>query len=438
VYYCREGNAVLISSDLETLLGLVSRGVRLAQEEITSSFFCGAVYGGATLLSGVRRALPGTTLHVTSRTTAETAAPPLAESGEALSEQSRLACELDRRLRDSVGRLAGISKQPLVLMSGGIDSPLVAAYLKQRAGELSTLTLAMPTPPDETERAASITQWLGGTHHVSRCDFTETDVLADLSGFVRAMEEPTSFGLGLMMMTMARQARTLSKAYLCGVGADVLFGLPYHPANDPRVESIYHYLLPELVPERVSEVVNLTGYHPDETVARLRARLSDPPGHASIRLGLWLQTGLMIRCAARLARFHHVEALFPYLDRDVVRLALDMPPGLHALGKPVLSVLAGRVFALHAPAGGKVPFTAYPVKWLQSAGRLNVLLDLLDEQRTRERGVFKRRGLRRLVDRGRAGQADKSWHLVLWQVVVFELFCRQFVDGRPRAGVGTD
>ena len=58
----------------------------------------------------------------------------------------------------------------------------------------------------------SIVAALGGRHHLCRYDLGELDILADLSAFVRAMEEPTSFGLGLIAMDMARQARPLAPA----------------------------------------------------------------------------------------------------------------------------------------------------------------------------------------------------------------------------------
>ena len=77
-------------------------------------------------------------------------------------------------------------------------------------------------------------------------------------------------------------------------------------------------------------------------------------------------------------------------------------------------------------------FIAYPVPWLHRGGRLGGLLDLLDERRTRERGVYRERALRRLVEAYRQPQLpERHWHVILWQVAVFELFCRRFVDAEP-------
>ena len=100
--------------------------------------------------------------------------------------------------------------------------------------------------------------------------------------------------------------------------------------------------------------------------------------------------------------------------------------------KPLLRTLLARHCSDDLLLERKVPFIAYPVPWLH--GALDGLLDLLDERRTRERGVYRERALRRLVEAYRQPQLpERHWHVILWQVAVFELFCRRFVDAEPIA-----
>lgn len=433
LYYLREGDGLLFATDLTGILTLAARRPELATSQMPATFLCGAVYGGATLLTGVRRALPGSLLHVTPTQVTESRPAPLAPPAPRRLRAVRDAAEeLDHGLRVAVARLSRVTEGRTVLMSAGVDSPLAAAYVKSVTGELSALTLSMGGPLDETDRARAIAAVLGGEHHVSHFRVDAIDPLNDMRTFVRIMEEPTSFGLGLPMMTLARSARGLADGFVCGVSADALFGDPFHNPDDPRPGSIFHYVYRELAPPCVRAVVRLSGPDPDEIVAGLRARLPDVGRRQRVRLPLLMQSGLMIRFASRLARSQQAEALFPYLDRDVVSLAFRMPAMLRKRDKPLLRRLAARHYTLDdaqpRPVKSKVPFVAYPIKWLQAAGRLDPILDLLDEPRTRTRGVYRERRLRQLIDAYRAGRVTPEWHLVLWQLAVFELFCRDFVD----------
>lgn len=429
LYYAREDGGVVFATDLADLLKVMAEQPRLAGTPVSMSLLCGASYGGETLLKGVRRALPGARLRVTDRRLEETAPVPLPPpSGGALDEAESLR-ELDAALRASVRRLSERAQRPVVLMSGGVDSPLVASYVQATTSRLDAVTLQMPAPPDETEAAAAIATALGGEHRVIAFDLHGADLLASIDHFVAAMEEPTSFGLGLLMPTLGREVSARSDGFFCGVSADALFGEAIHQPDDPDPESIFHYMYREVAADCLEQVVRLQGPSPNLIVRRLRARLDEHPAAQRVRLPMLLQNGLMVRAAARLARAYGVDAFFPYLDRQVVEVALRLPPELCTTPKPLLRALAARFYPTELQRPTKVPFTAYPIKWLQAAGRLAPLLDLLEERRTTDRGPYRKRGLRRMVQAFRSGAPDRRWNLILWQLIVFELFCRRFVDG---------
>lgn len=434
LYYAREEGGLVFATGLHELLQLLPARPGLAGTPVSMSLLCGASYGGDTLLKGIRRALPGARLRTNGQGVQESSPVPLPEAApSALSEAEALA-QLDRALRLAVGRLAGLSHRPVVLMSAGVDSPLVAGYVKAVTGALRAVTLSMPVPPDETEDAAAVARALGAEHQVCAFDLAGADLLAGIDAFVCAMEEPTSFGLGLLMPTLGSEVRARSDAFFCGVSADALFGEPINQPDDPDPDSIFHYMYREIAADCLEQVVRLQGPPPSVIVRRLRARLRESDAGARVRLPLLLQNGLMVRATARLARAYGVEAFFPYLDRDVVQVALQLPPELRPVSKPLLRALAGRLYPADLQRASKMPFTAYPIKWLQAAGRLGPLLDLLEERRTTERGPYRKRGLRRLVQSYRSGAPERRWNLVLWQLVVFELFCRRFVDAGDQAG----
>jgi asparagine synthase (glutamine-hydrolysing) len=427
LYYMHEDEGIIFANDLEGLLRVAGRRPGLARDQISTSFLCGATYSGETLLTGVRRALPGAVIHVASSAIVEAPPAPFARTTVAsISSENEAVEELDQRLRIAITRLTRVTNKQAVLMSAGVDSPLLAAYVKCVTGRLDALTLRLPPPADEIDDAAAIVRALGGVHHIYEFALDQVDVVKEIDAFVRVMEEPSSLGLGLPMMKVARMGRLLTDGFVCGVSADVLFS-DLLPNDDPRAESIYHYMFRRVEPHCLQQVVRLRGPHPDEIVRYLRGRFSSDPLQ-ELRLNFSIEGGLVIRYAARMAHVHQAEALFPYLDRDVVDLALRLPAHLRGPQKPLLRKLAARYYEPDLQRPGKVPFAAYPIQWLQAAGRLGALLDLLDEQRTRERGMYREKGLRRLIGRYRSGCPQHQWHRVLWQIAVFELFCRRFVD----------
>lgn len=423
LYYAAESSAVAFATDLAPLLSIMTRAPELDTDRIAASFMCGALHGTDTLLKGIRRTLPGAVVHVAAGRAVERPPVPLTPTTCDPLDARDAEDELDSRLRCAVARLAPVTERQVVLMSAGVDSSLVAGYVKAVTGRLEALTLT--TPPDETARARAICDALGGVHHVVSNALDEIDVVADLERFVGAMDEPVLLGLGLPMMVLARRGRALADGFVCGLGGDTLFGQREPELGDDRRDSIFHYFRTDLDPALLSEVVDLTGPHPDSIVPALRTQLS---GDIDLRFWMMFELRLAVRMASRVARAHGAEAVSPFLDRDVVDAALSLPPHLLTLDKPLLRALAIRHFSADLQQPWKVGFAAAPIERLHTNGRLGALLDVLAEPRTRWRGVYRDRGLQRLVDLYRTGRAEAQWHPVLWQVAVFELFCRRFVD----------
>jgi asparagine synthetase B (glutamine-hydrolysing) len=426
LYYLREGAGLLFATDLETLLRLCARRPALSPEHVSRALLCGATYGGATLLKGVRRALPGARLAVSRAGLREEGPAPLPEPpGGRPAGQAAAAEELGLRLRAAVARLTRVVPHSVVLAGGaGVATPLLAACVKQATGRLDVLTMAQPVPPRDADDTAVFARALGGRHHVSRFDPRRGDLLGELETLVRVLEEPASFGLGLLLPALGRDARALSDGFLCAAGAGALFGDPDRPEGAGR-DSLAR------VPRRaldLEQVVYLTGARPDDPLRVLRARLAGAPRQAPLRLPLLLREGLALRSAARLARFHRIQAHFPYLDLALVGLALRLPPAWRGPRQPLLRRLLARSLAPALPPPGQAAPSADPVEWLRASGRLDALLDLLDEPRTRQRGPYRRRGLARLVSVCRHAWPERRWRAVLWQLALFELFCRRFVD----------
>jgi asparagine synthase (glutamine-hydrolysing) len=129
-------------------------------------------------------------------------------------------------LDDALGRAVDrhlASDVPVgVLLSGGIDSPLVAACAVRRAGRLSAFTIGVDDPAlDETAAARRYAAELGVDHVV------ETIAAGDVAGLVddvvAACTEPTADYSIFPTLLVSRLARRHVKVVLSGDGGDELY-----------------------------------------------------------------------------------------------------------------------------------------------------------------------------------------------------------------------
>jgi len=127
---------------------------------------------------------------------------------------------------------------------------------------------------------------------------------------------------------------------------------------------------------------------------------------------------------------HSLEVRAPFLDHRIVELGARLPVRLkqHRWKK---RVLFKRAVKNHLPPsvlsrpkrGFGIPVAA----WLR--GPLQPMLrDLVCGARLAERGIFDRTALARFVDEHVTSRADHGHKL--WNLMVFELWARQFIDAR--------
>ncbi|HVV14183.1 asparagine synthase (glutamine-hydrolyzing) [Amycolatopsis sp.] len=184
-----------------------------------------------------------------------------------------------------------------VFLSGGLDSAIVAAvaaeYAKRHDQPLPTFAVGAPGSSDLTA-ARVVAEHLGTEHH--EIVMTREDAVAALPKAVRAIEhyDPSLVRSAVPNLILAEYAAKRVHAVLTGEGADELFaGYSYYheaPFTEPDA------LQAELV----------------RTVGELH--------HLNLQ-----------RCDRTTMAFG-MEARVPFLDRDVIELALSIPPEHKMLG----------------------------------------------------------------------------------------------------------
>ncbi|MBW9333449.1 asparagine synthase (glutamine-hydrolyzing) [Herbaspirillum sp. RU 5E] len=141
--------------------------------------------------------------------------------------EEQLLDQLDALIDRSV-QLRLVSNVPVgAFLSGGIDSSLVAAYMKKHAsGDVRTFTIGFDDAQfDESHHAAAVARHLG-THHVCE-QLTAGDLLALMPTYLAEYDEPFFDYSAFPVMAVSRTARRHVTVSLSGDGADEAFG-GYH------------------------------------------------------------------------------------------------------------------------------------------------------------------------------------------------------------------
>jgi asparagine synthase (glutamine-hydrolysing) len=108
-----------------------------------------------------------------------------------------------------------------VLLSGGIDSSVIASAAR-RFGPVQTFSIAFDDPAyDESQHAAAVARHLGTQHHVFR---VTPHVVDDLPKLAAVFGVPFGDSSALPMHYLSRETRTHVKVALSGDGGDELFG----------------------------------------------------------------------------------------------------------------------------------------------------------------------------------------------------------------------
>lgn len=355
-----------------------------------------------------------------------------------------------------------------VLLSGGIDSPLVAAAARRHhTGPLAAFTIGVDDPAhDESDDAITYARELGLDHHIERV--SALDALSLVEDVGRAATEPTADYSMFPTLLVSRLARQHVKVVLSGDGGDELYwGYPSRFAS--TISQARYFAWPKLA--RMAAVgarraFDLGAATRDvltyDTLGRLYQRkhtlaneadlarvfpsLPALPGELTAfefdgtdadQTAQWVRWNeLHVHLARVLAKvdrasmYHSLEVRVPLLDREVIEVAwrtdwrscLDLDT---RVGKRVLRQSLARRVRHHTTAkrGFSVPMHA----WL--TGPLRPLLQELVLERQELAGLpMNREALREMSHRLDAGDTSRAWGL--WMLLSLALWIRTHLDGR--------
>ena len=359
-------------------------------------------------------------------------------------------------------------------LSGGIDSSLVVALMAEASDRpVRTFSIGFEDAAfDELPHARRVAQHLGTDHH----EFVvRPDALGIIDRVVWHFDEPFADPSAIPTWYVSEMARRHVTVVLSGDGGDELFGGYDRYRPHPRVASFDRIApgvgravaaaawraLPHGVRGRnflrhVAHdaqgryVDSVTFFHEDERQAllapALRAelrgwsteayfgrpfeRLSGLPLDAQ-KMGFDFETYLPEDCLVKVDRMsmaHSIESRVPLLDHRVIELAASIPAAMKMPGGQLKHLLRTLAFSLvpreildRPKQGFSVPIGA----WFRGELR-DAFGDILGSPAARGRGYFEPAVVDRLLAEHLAGRRDHSWKL--WQLLMFELWHRQYLD----------
>ncbi|MCI9278446.1 MAG: asparagine synthase (glutamine-hydrolyzing) [Lachnospiraceae bacterium] len=356
-----------------------------------------------------------------------------------------------------------------ILLSGGYDSSIVTAIAqKDCKDKIKTYSIGIKDSPlDEAIYAKKIADYIGTDHH--ELYLSEKDMLDMVAQIPLYYDEPFADSSQIATMLVSRLARQDVTVVLTGDGGDELFaGYPiYHEEAiaqkvEPLAKIIYRFKgnrywnkiydrLPypvRMLSENRSER-HKTQFNYQKKIEAARRMLTGnwegnfnesfiPEGNWSIRrMLLDMQTSLpddMLCKVDRASMMFSLEARSPFLDVNVVELALSMPQKYKLRGKKwkrILKDIAWELFPRELLDRPKAGFEVPIDQWLQGVLR-SKLVEYSRRSYLETQGIFSPQETEALIDDYLDNPADsrrgQKINAVVWAFYVFQMWYQKYIN----------
>jgi asparagine synthase (glutamine-hydrolysing) len=487
LHYALQGQRLLFGSEIKAILAVAPELATVNNEALLQYMYFGYVPDPLTAFTTIQKLPPG---HLLEFENGEINVRqywdlPQYSTHPPRSEEECLE-EMEHRLAEAV-RIRLISDVPLgALLSGGTDSSTVVA-LMARASSSPVKTFAIGFRNQEFNEAPyarMVAEKFGTDHHEL---IVEPDVFETVETLTSSLEEP--FGDSSMLPTyyVSQMARKHVTVALSGDGGDEIFAgydryaihlrrrvferipsgarrfyrekiYPLLPGDMRGKKFSYHVSLPwreryvdaiSLVPafERdiplLSDEFRAVGRESGDPEDVMYRYFEQAPAKDPVSQMLYVDTktymvGDILTKVDRMSMATSLEVRVPILDHEFVEWATRLPLDWKIRGgtqKYILRKLAERVGVprevLYRPKQG---FALPLVHWLKYELKELILSVLLDP-RTLQRGYFEARGVRQLLDEHFRGRRSHSGQI--WRLLMFELWHRNYLE-RIRAREAND
>lgn len=487
LHYALHQARFYFASEIKAILTVAPELAEVNRTALMQYMHLGYVPGPATAFTGIHKLPPGHLLEFERGQLRVHKYWDLPEYGtyQPKSEEECLE-EMEHRLAEAV-QIRLISDVPLgAMLSGGTDSSTVVA-LMARASSKPVKTFAVgfkQSDFDESKYARMVAQKFATEHHEL---ILEPDVIGTVEKLTRSLEEPFADSSMLPTYFISSLARQHVTVALSGDGGDELFAgyerygiqqrrekfaripqglrdfyrnhvFPVIPKGTRGRQLSYNISLPWkeryademcFVPalEREFPVLSADFSSPvagdGDPRDLLLGYFEQAPARDPISQMLYVDTKTylvedILTKVDRMSMLTSLEARVPILDHLFVEWVTSLGPEWKMRGgqqKYIFRKLAERIGVpaevLHRPKQG---FALPLMHWMRNELK-DLILTVLLEPRTLQRGYFNPNGVRRLLDEHFSGRRDRS--AGIWRLLIFELWHRSFLEGYGTAKANT-
>jgi len=258
-YFRQENNTIFVSSDLKLLVKCLRWKPSVDWRVVADILFAHQLGSSATAMCGLEQILPGSeAVTVGSAVQKRQLWSPqaFATSGNQASPEEN-AQELERLVKSTIAAWSSVHSQPLLGISGGLDSSIVAASLVAAGSRPKCFTLITDDPGgNESEYARLVTDHF--RLDLDICEYRLADVDLDRSV---ALDVPVPSGkiheAAYNAVVRRSVQATGATAFFTGVGGDNVFYLT-HSAR-PVVDRYMRFGLSNGLLQTLGDVSRVTG-----------------------------------------------------------------------------------------------------------------------------------------------------------------------------------
>jgi len=483
LYWAMRGGVFAFASEIKAIAAHPAFPARLDLEGLLEYFTFQNFFSAATLFEGVRTFPAGCSMRL-----GPDASEPRAKrywdydfrEPDVSVDEEECVEELERLFRRAVERQMVSDVEVGTFLSGGIDSGSVTAVASRFSPSLKTFTCGfdmhsasgMELYCDERAQAEHMS-YLFRTEHYQAV-LKSGDMERCLPAIVRHLDEPR-VGQSYPNFCTCKLAGKFVKVVLAGTGGDELFaGYPwrYYRAvvNDTfeaYVDKYYRYwqrLLPNaLIRQVFAPVWGKVSHVWTRDIFRgvwngHEEQLCRPEDYINHSLYFEAKTFLhgLLLVEDKLSMAHGLECRTPFLDNDLVDFAMRLPVRLKLGnlrevvrlnenetgnkvkryyqktrdGKLILRRAMSRIVGPEIANGVKQGFSGPDASWFKGDSMDFVRRTLLHKD-ARIYGYLDRDAVRALVGEHLDGTANRR--LLIWSLLCFEQWCREFLEGRHAA-----
>ena len=443
LYYAQTANGFYFASNPQALLTTGQCDTAIDPVGLHHQLSLHAVIPAPrTLLRGIRKCRPAFQICVDSKGEfSETRYWSLVAKrpGQALSTEEWNAAIHDA-LMESVKKRIEIADVPVgVLLSGGLDSSLLVALLAEAGvGKIQTYSIGFEDQPEEKgnefEFSDAVAQMYDTDHR--KYLIPNDQVMTRLPEAVRSMAEPMVGQDAVAFFLLSEQVSKSVKVVQSGQGADEVFaGYFWYERMQASSGSALQRFAPHYVDRdhaEFCEAVEQQYQGEDYTSALIDENLNSEQADTFMDAVLRFDVTTLIvddpvKRVDNMTMAWGLEARVPFLDHQLVELAAACPPELKLKhqGKGVLKEIArGRIpdAVIDRPKG----YFPMPALKYVRGDFYQFMADTLNSQCSRERGIFNRTYLDRLL-------AEPEKHFTrlngskLWHSALLEYWLQQHV-----------